>query len=80
MGEIKNDNKMINIYDIAEMSGVSIATVSRVVNNNPKVSEKTKAKVMEAIKQSGYTPNVFADSSCIIVLLIFPHSKSATLF
>ena len=60
MGEIKNDNKMINIYDIAEMSGVSIATVSRVVNNNPKVSEKTKAKVMEAIKQSGYTPNVFA--------------------
>lgn len=55
-----SDNKMINIYDIAEMSGVSIATVSRVVNNNPKVSEKTKAKVMEAIEKSGYTPNVFA--------------------
>lgn len=54
------DNKMINIYDIAKMSGVSIATVSRVVNNNPKVSEKTKAKVMEAIEKSGYTPNVFA--------------------
>lgn len=55
-----SDNKMINIYDIAKMSGVSIATVSRVVNNNPKVSEKTKAKVMEAIEKSGYTPNVFA--------------------
>lgn len=55
-----NDNKMINIYDIAKMSGVSIATVSRVMNNNPKVSEKTKAKVMEAIEKSGYTPNVFA--------------------
>lgn len=54
------DNKMINIYDIAKMSGVSIATVSRVVNNNPKVSEKTKAKVMDAIEKSGYTPNVFA--------------------
>ncbi len=53
-------DKMINIYDIAKMSGVSIATVSRVMNNNPKVSEKTKEKVMEAIKQSGYTPNVFA--------------------
>ncbi|MBE5933079.1 MAG: LacI family transcriptional regulator [Lachnospiraceae bacterium] len=50
----------MNIYDIAKMSGVSIATVSRVVNNNPKVSEKTKAKVMEAIEKSGYTPNVFA--------------------
>ena len=36
------DNKMINIYDIAKMSGVSIATVSRVVNNNPKVSENFK--------------------------------------
>lgn len=55
-----NDNKMINIYDIAKMSGVSIATVSRVMNNNPKVSDKTKAKVMDAIKKSGYTPNVFA--------------------
>ncbi len=55
-----SDNKMINIYDIAKMSGVSIATVSRVMNNNPKVSEKTKAKVMEAIEKSGYTPNVFA--------------------
>ncbi len=55
-----NENKMINIYDIAKMSGVSIATVSRVMNNNPKVSEKTKAKVMEAIEKSGYTPNVFA--------------------
>ncbi|MBQ8167076.1 MAG: LacI family DNA-binding transcriptional regulator [Lachnospiraceae bacterium] len=50
----------MNIYDIAKMSGVSIATVSRVMNNNPKVSEKTKAKVMEAIEKSGYTPNVFA--------------------
>lgn len=32
----------MNIYDIAKLSGVSIATVSRVINNSPKVSEKTK--------------------------------------
>ena len=50
----------INIYDIAKMTGVSIATVSRVLNGSEKVSEKTRLKVMEAIKQSGYTPNVFA--------------------
>ena len=32
----------MNIYDIAELAGVSIATVSRVVNDSPMVSEKTK--------------------------------------
>lgn len=55
-----SDKKMINIYDIAKMSGVSTATVSRVVHNSPKVTEKTRAKVLSAIEQAGYTPNVFA--------------------
>ena len=49
-----------SIYDIAKQAGVSIATVSRVVNKSPKVSEKTKQKVLEAIEQMDYTPNVFA--------------------
>ena len=34
----------MNIYDIAKLANVSIATVSRVVNNSPKVSPKTKEK------------------------------------
>ena len=50
----------MNIYDIAKMAGVSIATVSRVVNGSDKVSEKTKRRVMEVIEKEGYTPNVFA--------------------
>ena len=50
----------MNIYDIAELAGVSIATVSRVVNNSPKVSEKTKERVLKIIEIAGYTPNVFA--------------------
>ena len=50
----------MNIYDIAKMAGVSIATVSRVVNGSDKVSEKTKQKVLNIIEESGYTPNVFA--------------------
>lgn len=50
----------MNIYDIAEMAGVSIATVSRVVNGSPNVSEKTKKKVLDVIEKSNYTPNVFA--------------------
>ena len=50
----------MNIYDIAKLSGVSIATVSRVVNGSEKVSEKTRSKVLDIIRQEGYTPNVFA--------------------
>jgi LacI family transcriptional regulator len=50
----------MNIYDIAKLSGVSIATVSRVVNGSDKVSPKTKQKVLDVIREEQYTPNVFA--------------------
>jgi LacI family transcriptional regulator len=50
----------MNIYDIARLAGVSIATVSRVVNGSEKVSEKTRKKVLSIIEQEGFTPNVFA--------------------
>lgn len=50
----------MNIYDIAKLAGVSIATVSRVVNDSPKVSEKAKEKVRRVMEENNYTPNVFA--------------------
>lgn len=50
----------MNIYDVSQKAGVSIATVSRVINGNPNVSEKTKQKVLAVMKEIGYTPNVFA--------------------
>lgn len=50
----------MNIYDIAEKAGVSIATVSRVLNGSPNVSAKTKEKILRVMKEEGYTPNVFA--------------------
>jgi len=50
----------VNIYDIAKMANVSIATVSRVMNGSEKVSENTRKKVMAVIEREGYTPNVFA--------------------
>jgi LacI family transcriptional regulator/LacI family asc operon transcriptional repressor len=50
----------MNIYDISEKAGVSIATVSRVINGNSYVSEKTKKKVLDIIDECGYTPNAFA--------------------
>ncbi len=50
----------MNIYDISEKSGVSIATVSRVLNGSPNVSDATKQKVLQVMQECGYTPNVFA--------------------
>ncbi len=50
----------MNIYDISEKAGVSIATVSRVINGSDSVSEKTRDKVLAVMKEHGYTPNAFA--------------------
>ncbi|MCM1193056.1 MAG: LacI family transcriptional regulator [Butyrivibrio sp.] len=50
----------MTIYDISEKAGVSIATVSRVLNGSSSVSEKTKKKVLDVINQYEYTPNAFA--------------------
>jgi len=59
MGKLTGELHM-TIYDISEKAGVSIATVSRVLNGSSRVSEKTKQKVLDVIKQYGYTPNAFA--------------------
>ena len=50
----------MNIYDISKRAGVSIATVSRVLNNSPHVSQTTRDRVMKVIEDSGYVPNAFA--------------------
>lgn len=50
----------MTIYDISEKAGVSIATVSRVLNGSSNVSDKTKKKVLDVINQYEYTPNAFA--------------------
>lgn len=51
---------IMNIYDVSKKAGVSIATVSRVLNGNNNVSEKTRRKVLNVMEELGYTPNVFA--------------------
>lgn len=52
----------VTIVQIAKECGVSIATVSRVMNGTAPVSEATRAKVTEAIRTHRYTPNAFARS------------------
>lgn len=50
----------MTIKDVAEYSGVSIATISRVLNNHPDVREEVRAKVLKAIEELHYVPNVSA--------------------
>ena len=59
MPALRQQNRM-NIYDISKEANVSTATVSRVLNGNAKVSEKTRTAVLEVIRRHGFQPNAIA--------------------
>ena len=48
----------MNIKDIALLAETSVATVSRVINNEDNVSPETKRRVLEVIEATGYQPNM----------------------
>ncbi len=48
------------IKDVARLVGVHPSTVSRVINDHPRISERTRNKVLFAIKKLGYTPDAIA--------------------
>lgn len=52
----------INSIEVARAAGVSRSTVSRVINNNPSVNEKTRRKVLKVIEELDYTPNTSAQN------------------
>lgn len=52
----------ITIKEVAKAANVSTSTVSRVISDSPQISEKTKEKVREVIKQLNYKPNAIARS------------------
>lgn len=52
--------KRITIYDVAKEADVSLATVSRVINDSNVVREDTRNRVQEAIEKLGYKPNAIA--------------------
>ena len=53
---------MATIYDVSKRAGVSTATVSRVLNNNPKVDPDLRQQVMLAVSELRYVPNASARS------------------
>ncbi len=54
--------KRITVEEVAREVGLSAMTVSRVLNNQPNVSEKTRKRVLETTRRLGYTPNQIAKS------------------
>lgn len=55
-------NRKLSIKEIAQLTGVSTATVSRVINNNGRFSEETRKRVQNIIEKYGYEPNRVAKS------------------
>ncbi len=51
---------MVTLKEVAQQCGVSVATVSNILNGKPKVSEATKQRVLQVVKETGYQPNYFA--------------------
>ena len=69
----------VTINDVARESGVSASTVSRVLHDNPRISDETKNRVRENMERLGYVPNALArglaQSSTGNLGLILPNSS-----
>ncbi|SES72363.1 alanine racemase [Salinibacillus kushneri] len=67
---------MANIQEVAQKAGVSVATVSRVLNQHPAVTAKTKLKVETAIKELNYEPSMLGrnlrNSESRLLLVLIP--------
>ena len=64
------------IKEVAAKCGVGIGTVSRVLNNSPQISESTRKKVMDAIKELNYVPNVagkrLSQNKSYVIAVVIP--------
>jgi LacI family transcriptional regulator len=59
---MRNKNRQVTITQVAEQAGVSIQTVSRVINNRQEITPETRQHVQEVIQRLGYQPNAIARS------------------
>lgn len=67
----------LHIAEVAALAGVSIATVSRALANPGRVNAKTRERVLEVVRRTGYTPNVAGRSlraaRSMMILLVVPN-------
>lgn len=71
----------LTLEDIAQMSGVSRSTVSRVINGDPNVSDETRKKVLDLIRRIGFQPNLAARGLAVgrtrVIGLVIPTAVTA---
>lgn len=74
---------MVTIKDVAKMAQVAPSTVSRVIANSPRISDKTKRKVRKVMNEMGYHPNLNARSLAVntteAIGLVMPSSATKSL-
>lgn len=72
---------MATLTEVAKRAGVSIATVSKVLSNTPYFTEETRQKVMQAVEELGYMPNLAAralsSGKTHIIAVVFPYIYDA---
>jgi len=66
---LQDTTTVATIRQVAEKAGVSIATVSRVINNSPAVTDEVRSKVVEAVNSCGYVPNVSRRTTSFLALV-----------
>ena len=75
---MNDNNQPLNLEDIAKKAGVSRSTVSRVINDEPYVSEATRTKVMAVIEREGFSPNpaarMLVTRSTNVIGIVIPHT------
>ena len=73
----------MTIKDVAEKAGVAVSTVSYALNNSPKISEKTRKKILKIAGELGYEPNAFArdlKKQCTDTIGLFLNDLSGPFF
>lgn len=82
MAQTNGTPRHTNLEDIARKAGVSRSTVSRVINNEPYVSERTRAKVRAVIDAVGFSPNLAArmlvTQRTRVIGVVIPHTLLVT--
>ena len=80
---VRRKGRAVTIDEVAALAGVSPMTVSRVINGQGKVRDSTREKVMRAVRDLGYTPNLAASSLAAAqhtrIALIYTNPSSAYL-
>ena len=77
---MKENIQVITIRQVAEKANVSIGTVDRILHNRGRISEVTREKVLNIVKELGYKPNIHASllsaRKSIKIIVIIPYFQS----